>query len=92
MKRSIIVAVLCVVSGLALGLGAGSVAFAHHGPMHRGVYRPVDAPSWFPWRVVVRCPGAAEDTWSRLTLVDVRGQGEPGAGDDVYVYRCRINV
>lgn len=90
MRRIILVvaiALTAVVSSLA------TLAVAHHGEMHKGVYKKTwDAPRFFPYRVVVRCPGAAEDTWSKLFLVDVRGQGEPGAGDDVYVYRCNLSV
>lgn len=64
----------------ALSVGAPAVALAHHGGMHRSVYRQTAGPSWFPSTVVIRCEGWAEDSAARLRLVEFSG--------DRVVYRC----
>ena len=56
-----------------------TVAVAHHGGLHRGVYRQVDGPTWMPSRVIIRCEGWAEDS-ARLRLVEF--------SSDRVVYRC----
>lgn len=88
MKRTIVVLVMSLTAGVSIG-----TAWARHdGTMHKGVYRQVDGVKFFPNKVVIRCPGWAEDVGSRLFLVEIRGDGLPGTNGDVYVYRCNLDV
>ena len=81
MRRLILVvaiALTAIVSSLA------TLAVAHHGPMHRSVYRQTAGSTWFPQTVVIRCPGWAEDVANELTVVDYSA--------DRVVYRCDLTV
>jgi hypothetical protein len=71
-----------LLAGVVLGavLVGGPVALAHHGGVHYGRYRQVEGPAFFPERVVIRCPGWAEDVAAKLTLVEFE--------HDQAVYRC----
>jgi hypothetical protein len=68
----------------ALWIAGPSAATAHDGRMHRAVYKQTRGPQWMPERVVIRCPGWAEDVANRLTLVEF--------DRDRVVYRCDLTV
>ena len=73
-----------IVTAVAVLTIAGTAQAAGDGHRSRYVKRIGNGPE----RIAVRCAGWAEDSASRLILVNLDGDGIQGPEGDRYVYRC----